>query len=501
MTTVTLDAPLTWHEVARVARGAKITLSQAAMDRVISARRIVDAIVEREIRGYGINTGVGALCNTIVGPADQAALSRNIIMSHACGVGAPLGVEETRAIMAAMVNTFAHGYSGVRADIPVLLCALLNAGCTPVVPSAGSVGYLSHAAAISLVLIGEGEAQLDGSAMTGAQALKRLGLSPVVLEAKEGLSLVNGTSCSTGLASLVVARATSLINWANLAAATSMEAVGSHLGAFDAESLSLRKNAGVQWVGAQLRELLDGSKNLAKRAGSRTQDCLSLRAIPQVHGAVYDAVNQAGENVNLELASVTDNPTVTGTPQQPVVNSQAHAVGATMALAMDSLSTACALLAGMSERRTDRMINPLVSGLPAFLAPEGGLYTGFQVVQLTALSLAVECRRLAAPVSLSGGISAALQEDTLTHATPSALNALKICENLSDIIAIELLTGVQALQLLEKPNGISPKVWEICLAANKVIVPYRDQHPIGNDVRRMRDVLEAWCWSLKCAES
>ncbi|MGH1466845.1 MAG: HAL/PAL/TAL family ammonia-lyase [Cognatishimia sp.] len=490
MTTITLDAPLNWREVAQIAEGARLELSSAAIARMANARQIVDSIVDRDIRGYGINTGVGALCNTIVDRSDQSALSHNILMSHACGVGTPLKSEETRAIMAAMINTFSHGYSGVRPVIAEMLCAMLNNGCTPVVPSAGSVGYLSHAAAISLILIGEGTAAFGTDTLTGQQALMKMGQKPLTLQAKEGLSLVNGTSCSTGLSALAVFRAEKLLNWGNKAAAATFEAVGGHLGAFDQTGLGLRKNVGVQRIGAILRELLARSGNLTKRAGLRTQDCLSLRAIPQVHGALYDTINHVGDTINDELASITDNPSVMGTPQNPQVFSQANAVGASIALAMDNLSTACALFAGISERRTDRMINPLVSGLPAFLAPDGGVFTGFQVVQLTALSLSAECRRLAAPVSLNGGISAALQEDALTHATPAALNTLRICENIADVISIELLTAVQALRLLDDPSSISPKIKEICQKAYQSIPPYKDQHPISDDIQKMRDLVE-----------
>lgn len=489
MTAITLDAPLTWTSISQIAKGASLHLSDAALERVKNARRIVEAIVDRDILGYGINTGVGALCNDIVGRDDQADLSRNIIMSHACGVGTPLGREETRAIMAAMVNMFAHGYSGVRAEIPELLCALLNSDCTPVVPSAGSVGYLSHASAISLVLIGCGKAKLGSQEMSGQEALDKLGLKALTLEAKEGLSLVNGTCCSSGLSSLAISRAEEIFNWGTFAAAASFEAVGSQLSAFDEQSLALRKNVGVNAVGQRLRTLLMDSQNLKNRAGSRTQDCLSLRAIPQVHGAVFDAIAEAGKTINLELSSVTDNPTVMGTPEEPQVYSQAHAVGASAALAMDNLATACSLLASISERRTDRMINPLVSGLPPFLAPEGRMYNGFQVVQLTAVSLVGECRRLASPVSLSGGISAALQEDILTHATPAALNTLQICDKLSYIVSIELLTAFQALRFSGNKDLMAPEIKKLFDQTCDKIPLYQDQAPIGEYVETLRGMV------------
>jgi histidine ammonia-lyase len=206
--TIVLDHPLSFQEIAAVAKGAPLTLSDSTWKRIAAARAVVDALVEKRVRGYGINTGVGALCDVIVDIPEQQALSRNILFSHACGVGAPLGREETRAVMAAQIANFSHGYSGVRVETVETLLALLNADILPVIPSKGSVGYLTHGAAIGLVLIGEGEARHKGEPVSGRQALETLGRAPLVLGAKEGLSLVNGTPCATGLASLALTRTT-----------------------------------------------------------------------------------------------------------------------------------------------------------------------------------------------------------------------------------------------------------------------------------------------------
>jgi histidine ammonia-lyase len=480
--TIILDGPLTWRNIGAIANGTALQLSQAAWQRISDARSIVDALVERGIRGYGINTGVGALCDVIIDRDKQQALSRNILLSHSCGVGPALGQEPTRAIMAAQIANFAHGFSGIHPDTVKALLILLNANILPVIPSGGSVGYLTHAAAIGTVLIGEGTAVFEGNLITGAQALQQAGLAPLTLQAKEGLSLVNGTPCATGLASLALSRLEGLLDWADVSAAMTYENLGSQSDPFAAEPLALRKSQGLQQVGKTLRHWLAGSELLAQSAGSRTQDPLSLRAVPQIHGAVRDAFLKAGDVVNQELESVTDNPVVTGTANNPLVHSQAHAVGAALGLAMDSLATAAAELAAVSERRIDRLVNPLVSGLPAFLAAEGGVFSGYMIIQYTAAALIAENRRLAAPASLDGGITSALQEDILTHATPAADKALSIVSNLQTVLAIELLAAAQAYDVQPQPAAKAAKTGQVYELIRTHIAAYHDDRPLNTDV-------------------
>lgn len=477
-----LDAPLTWREIAAIAHEGRLTLSDAARERIVEARAIVDSLVERGIRGYGINTGVGALCDVVIDRPQQRALSHNILMSHACGVGAPLGREEVRAILAAQVNLYARGASGLRLELVEALGALLAHDCLPVVPSRGSVGYLTHSAAIGLVLVGAGAATYRGQRISGAQALAAVGLKPFQLGAKEGLSLVNGTPCSTGLGSLAAARLSALADWADAAAAMSYENLGSQANAFASLPLGLRRSPGVQQVGASMRHYLDGSVLLARSVGTRTQDPLSLRAVPQIHGAVRDALAQVGEVLNRELASVSDNPAVAGTPEAPEVYSQAHAVAASIGLAMDSLGVAAAELAAISERRLDRLVNPLVSGLPAFLAADGGVCSGYMIAQYTAASLVAENRRLAAPASLDGGITSALQEDILVHATPASLKALAILDNLETILAIELLAATQAYELQPAAAAPAPALAAIQARIRAEVPPYADDRPMMDDI-------------------
>ncbi|WP_341316012.1 histidine ammonia-lyase [Paraburkholderia sp. IMGN_8] len=482
MAVIRSDRPLDWAQVAAVAAGEPLELSAGARARIAAARVLVEQIVERGIRAYGVNTGVGALCDVIVSPSEQHTLSRNILMSHAVGVGVPLGVAETRAIMAAAVNNFAHGHSGIRLEVADQLVALLNADCLPEVPAFGSVGYLSHMAHIALVCIGEGYVRYRGERLKGRDALQLLGFEPLVLEAKEGLSLVNGTPCVTGLAALALARAERLLDWTDVVAAMSFENLRGQLAAFDADSLALRISPGLSLVGERMRTALAGSGILAAVVGQRTQDPLSLRTIPHVHGAARDVLAATAEVLNRELASITDNPIVAGTPDEPRVYSQAHAVGASIALAMDSLATAIAQVAAMAERRLDRLVNPLVSGLPAFLAEPGGTCSGFMIAQYTAASLVAQNRRLAMPASLDGGITSGLQEDHLCHATPAALKALEIVDNAGRIVAIELLAAAQAydLQTVDAPRA--PHTDALWQRVRGVVPTYRDDRPLADDM-------------------
>ncbi|HBU97901.1 MAG TPA: histidine ammonia-lyase [Thalassospira lucentensis] len=486
MQTVKLSESLSCQQVAAVANGAQLELAPDAVERIAHGRAIVDALVARGIKGYGINTGVGALCDVIVDRDQQQALSHNILMSHACGVGGPLGLVETRAIMAAQINNFAHGASGVRPEIVNALIALLNADCIPVVPSRGSVGYLTHGATIGLVLIGHGHAMHDGVRITGAQACAKIGMEPLRLQAKEGLSLVNGTPCATGMACLALWRLSSLLDWADLAAAMTAENLGCQMTAFAPNALGLRKSDGLQKVGETLRTYLQDSPMLAASVGKRTQDPLSVRSVPHVHGTVRDALRDVIATVTRELESVTDNPAVLGAPETPEVHSQAHAVGAALALSMDNLGVAVAELAVISERRIDRMVNPLVSGLPAFLVRESGVCSGYMIAQYTAVSLVSENRRLAAPASLDGGITSALQEDMLTHATPAAWKALTILDNLELVLGIELLAAAQAYDLQGDVAKPAVRTGKFYGDIRKSIPPYRDDRPMQNDFDAIR---------------
>ena len=488
-TGIVVDTHLGWRDVAAVAEGARLHLSEAARRRIMDARAVVEAIVDRGIRAYGVNTGVGALCDVVVDRPLQRQLSHNILMSHATGIGAPLGVVETRAIMATAVGNYALGYSGVRLDVVEALLGLLNADVTPLVPAKGSVGYLSHMAHVALVLIGAGRARIGDKILSGAEALAVAGLAPLELGAKEGLSLVNGIPCATGLASVALKRAERVLDWADATAALTIEALMGNPAAFDAEALSLRASSSLQAVGATLRDRLAGSGIIAAGAGGKTQDALSLRAVPHVHGAARDAFAVVADVVARELASVSDNPAIVGTPDAPGVHSEAHAVGAAMGLALDQLAVAVAEVAAMAERRLDRLVNPLVSGLPAFLAADSGVSSGFMIAQYAAVSLVNENRRLSLPASLDGGITSALQEDHLSHATPASLKALMVLENVEAILGVELLAAAQAHEF--RHEGRAAGTDRLYRQIRDIVPSYADDRPLADDMAAAADLIRA----------
>ncbi|PZM16302.1 HAL/PAL/TAL family ammonia-lyase [Rhizobium tubonense] len=487
--TVTIETVLRWRDVAKVAEGAGLSLAPAVWARVEHASKVVASIVETGVRAYGINTGVGALSDTVVDRQSQTRLSRNIILSHACGVGDLLAPREVRAIIAAQIANFAHGYSGVRPEVVRHLAAFLEKDCIPDIPSKGSAGYLTHNAHTALVLIGEGRAKVAGTPMSGGQALVAIGLSPLTLGAKEGLSLVNGTACATGLSSVGLARAERLLDWADAVAALTLEAAGCQMAAFDETVLALKVSKGMAMVGASLRKRLEGSGIIAAAFGKRTQDALSLRSIPHAHGAARDVLDNSARAVDQELASVTDNPAVSGTPQHPVVSSEAHAVSPALGLAADSLAIALAQIGAMSERRMDRLVNPLVSGLPAFLASDAGSNSGLMIAQYTAAALGNENRRLAAPASTDGGLTSALQEDFLAHPTAAANKLLAVIDNAEYILAIELMAATQAHDFLAGTASRAAGTGAIYEMVRDRVAHYADDRPLGSDMEALRALL------------
>ncbi len=486
-TSIVIDAPLEWRAVAAVASGQPLALSGAAWTRVEHAAAIVRALVTDGVRAYGVTTGVGALSDTVVGRTQQRQLSRNLLMSHAAGVGTPLDADRVRSIMAVQVNAYALGRSGIRPAVVDALLGLLNRDLVPVVPSAGSVGYLTHAAHIGLVLIGEGQAWRDGVMLAGTDALSSIGQAALVLEAKEGLSLVNGTPCATGLAATALARAECLLGAADIVAALTCEALGATTAAFAPDVLAVRLSPGLQAVGGVLRALLAGSTLADRFAGTRTQDALSLRAIPHVHGAARDVFAAACATVDRELASVTDNPFVAGTPEHPRVHSEAHAVAPALGQAMDGLGIAIAQVAAMAERRVDRLVNPLVSPLPPFLAGEAGVGSGFMIAQYTAAGLVAENRRLAAPASLDGGITSGLQEDFLAHPTAAATKLHTLLDNAEQVLGIELMAAAEAHRHLGVAGRPAPGTAALLVRLHEETPRFRDDRPLSDLLLRGRD--------------
>ena len=445
------EAPLSCEEIAAIAHArAKLSLGPSARGKLANGRAIVERIVAKGEKAYGITTGLGALSDVPLAPDELARISRNTLLSHACGVGEPLHPADTRSIMVALVNDMCHGYSGVSVAVIDQLVEFLNRNINPVVPSQGSVGYIVHGAHIGLALIGIGEVELDGERMGAVDAIAKAGLKIIEIGPKDGLCLVNGTRCLAGLSCLGVVEAARLADWADVIAALSFEALKGQTDAFDEELLNLKPHAGVVAVGKRLRSLLKGSEMVERYRGHRTQDALSVRSIPQVHGATRDQLDHARRQIVIELKSATDNPLVLGTPNSYRVISNAHPHGQSVAMAVDLMALAVAELGSIAERRIDRLLNPATSGLPAFLVKQPGVNSGLMIVQYVAASLAAENKRLSQPAVADNFVTSAQQEDHISLGTPGALKALKVIDNTRRILAIEYLCAAQAIEFLPR---------------------------------------------------
>ncbi len=476
------DTPLSWQDVVAVARhGAVLELSAQAWARIDNAQAIVQRIVASGERAYGVNTGLGALCNVSLEGAQLSQLSRNTLLSHACGVGPALSDEQTRAIICAAIINFSHGKSGLHPQVVQALLALLNHGITPRVPSQGSVGYLTHMAHVGVALLGIGEVSYRGRIVAAQQALNEAGLQPVTLGAKDGLCLVNGTPCMTGLGCLALADAQHLLRWADVIGAMSFEALRGQIDAFDAEIIALKRHPGMQLVGTNLRALLDGSEVIASSKGLRTQDALSIRSIPQIHGAAHDQVDHATRQIEAELNSATDNPLVLGTPDSYRVVSQANPHGQSVALAADLLAIAMAEIGSVAERRLDRLINPHVSGLPAFLVSNPGVNSGMMIVQYVAASLCGQNRQLAQPAVLDNFVTSGLQEDHLSMGTNAALKLHQVLANVTQILAIEYLLAAQAFEFL-KPQRFGAGTATAWRLLREVVPAYEQDRWLAPDI-------------------
>ncbi|QKJ86512.1 Histidine ammonia-lyase [Paramixta manurensis] len=485
------DAPLRWQDVVAVARhGALLALSDTAWRRIGQAREIVDNIVATGHIAYGINTGLGALCNITLSDDELSTLSRNTLMSHACGVGPLLSEEQTRAILCAAIANYSQGKSGISPAVVEGLLVLLNRRITPQVPSQGSVGYLTHMAHIGLALIGIGSVHYCGETVPAHQALELEGASICRLGAKDGLSLVNGTPCMTGLSCLALDDAWRLMDWADVTGAMSFEALRGQLDAFDEDVLALKASPGIQRVGQRLRQLLRNSQILAAGKGIRTQDALSLRSMPQIHGACRDQMRHAEQQIEIELNAATDNPLVLGSPESWRVVSQANPHGESVAMAADLLAMALAEMGSVAERRLDRLINPLVSGLPAFLVAKPGVNSGMMIAQYVAASLCGENRQLAQPAVLDNFVTSALQEDHLSMGTSAALKLLKLSGNLWQILAIEYLLAAQALDFHggEQSGEGTRRAWALLREA---VATWEDDRWLAPEIAKAVSVMQA----------
>lgn len=478
--------PLGLPEVVAVARGrASVALAPPARARVAAARAMVEALLAQKKPVYGITTGFGKFSDVTISAEETDELQRNLLVSHAAGVGAPLDEEAVRAAMLLRAQALAQGHSGVRPETLDLLIGMLNAGVHPVIPEQGSLGAsgdLAPLAHMALVLIGLGEAVHRGERLPGAEALARAGLRPVRLGAKEGLALINGTQIMTGVGALALADGQVLLKVADIAGALTAEALGAIPAAWDPRIQRVRLHDGQSAVAANLRRLVQGSALTTAPGEVRVQDAYTLRCIPQVHGATRGALEHVARVVGNELNAVTDNPLLF--PDQGEVLSGGNFHGQPVALAMDYLAIAMAELANISERRTERLVNPQLSGLPAFLTPRGGLHSGLMIAQYTAAALVSENKVLAHPASVDSIPSSANQEDHVSMGTISARKARQVVRNVQNVLAVELICAAQAVEFTD-PRGLG--------AGTRVAYRLLRQHipPLGDDRVLHADIAQA----------
>ena len=432
--------------------GRHAALADSARERMAAAREIVEQAAHgREEHTYGVNTGFGRFVSRSIPEELTEELQLRLLRSHACGVGEPYPDEIVRAAMLLRANALAKGYSGARAVTVELLVECLNRAVLPHVPSRGSVGAsgdLAPLAHLALPLIGEGEAMVDGRRLPGAEALAEVGLEPVRLQAKEGLSLVNGTQFMAAFAALGAVRAERLAKTADIACALSLEALQGSRTSFLPQIHALRPLAGQTDSAANVLELLEDSAiNESHRWCDKVQDAYSLRCAPQVHGASRDLLDYARRTVEVELNAATDNPLVLVEDGMLVSNGNFH--GQPLAFALDALAMAVAELASISERRIERLVNPSLSGgLPAFLTGDGGLNSGFMIPQYVAASLVSENKVLAHPAGVDSIPTSAGQEDHVSMGNASGLKAWQVLANVERVLAIELLAGAQGVEFL-----------------------------------------------------
>jgi histidine ammonia-lyase len=442
---------LTLEEVARVARGEEsVSLAASARERMGAARGVVERIMAESRVVYGVNTGFGKLSDVTVPAEELRELQLNLVRSHACGVGPALSEAETRAMLLLRANVLALGFSGARPVVAETLLAMLERGVCPVVPETGSVGASGDLAPLShlaLCAVGEGEAVYQGERMPGGEALRRAGVEPLTLEAKEGLALLNGTQGLTAVGALALERAERLARTADSSGAMSLEALKGTPAAFDERIHRARAHRGQVEVAAHLRELLLESEIRASHleGDPRVQDAYSLRCMPQVHGATRDALAHARAAVEIETGAATDNPLVFADTGEVISGGNFH--GAPLALAFDYACIALVHLGNIVERRVDRLVNPDKNeGLPAFLTARAGVESGYMVPQIVAVALLNECKVLAHPASVDNLPTDGGKEDHVSMGMTAALKLRGIVERVERVVAVELLAAAEGLE-------------------------------------------------------
>ncbi len=492
---------LTLEEVREVAIERRaVLLDSDAREAVIRARAVVDTLVEKDEIAYAITTGVGKLSDVHIQGDQIRELQINLVRSHCVGVGDPLSIPETRAMMVLRANSLAKGFSGIRPVTLDTLCEMLNRGVTPVVPSQGSVGAsgdLAPLAHIALALVGEGECwgEKGLGRVASAEALKKAGIHPVVLEAKEAVSLINGTQAMLACGTLALLAAQVLVDSADVIASLSLDALKGTDAAFDERIHKARPHAGQILTAANLRKLLEGSAiRDSHRECGKVQDAYSLRCIPQVHGAVRDALAYCRSVFEIEANSAVDNPLVfPKNAKQPDgegdVISGGNFHGEPIAFALDFLAIALCALAGISERRLERMVNPALSdGLPPFLAPGAGLHSGFMMAQVTAAALVSENKVYAHPASADSITTSGNKEDFVSMGMTGAIKLKRVVENTRNVLAIEAMAAAQAVDFLA-PLKPSNRGQAAHAAIRTVSPPIEKDRVMSGDFERLSALL------------
>ncbi len=492
MNNVILDGDsLTLGEMAGVAWDAwQVALSDVARTRMQKSRDIISKALETNAVIYGVTTGFGKLSDARIPHEKLRELQINLLRSHACGVGEPLANAEVRAALLVRANSLAKGFSGIRVKVVENLLEMLNRGVHPIVPSRGSVGAsgdLAPAAHMALVAAGEGEANYQGLRVPGGEALARAGISPVELEAKEGLSLLNGTQFMVAVGGLAVERALALIETADVAGALSLEALLGTVMASDPRIHSVRPHPGQQRVASNIRRLLRSSAIVESHKDcGRLQDAYSLRCIPQVHGAVRDAFSHITMVLAREMNSATDNPLVF--PAEDSILSGGNFHGAPVAYALDYAAMVLTDLSSISERRLERLVNPDLSGLPAFLSPDAGLSSGYMILQVMVAALVSENKILSHPASVDSIPTSANKEDHVSMGMAAALKLRSVVDSLETVLAAEILAACQALEF-RKPLTPGEGTRQAYALVRELIPRLEKDREVSPDIQKVRALI------------
>lgn len=475
---------------------ATVEVHEDAWENVKKSRAVVEKLIEDKNVIYGVNTGFGKFSDTIISTDDLEHLQINLIRSHACAVGKPFSEDVSRVMLLLRANALAKGYSGIRPETLQLLIDCLNHEIHPVIPSQGSLGAsgdLAPLAHLALVLVGEGEAIYLGEKLEAKEVLRRAGLKPIRLKAKEGLALINGTQALTSVGVLAYLEAQKLFHMANRVAALTLEGLRGIVDAFSPESHLVRPYPEQQEVAERILSYVEGSKLTTKQGELRVQDAYSLRCIPQVHGAISQTLNYVKEKLMIEINSATDNPLIFADSGKVISGGNFH--GQPIAFAMDFLSIGVAEIANISERRIERLVNPQLNDLPAFLSTNPGLESGLMITQYVAASLVSENKTLAHPSSVDSIPSSANQEDHVSMGTTAARHAYEIVQNARKVVAIEAICAAQAADIrgCEKLAPESKLLHEKIRATVPLIISDR---VFATDIENLDQALKQENWSF-----